>query len=1070
MKHKEPLVILFLDDSGILQEINEAFPEYRILYGDPDTPDQNMANASDLIIIDSAVSDNVADLFRKYHHCPVILLLHPSTDMPEGWENLCAVIPFDDAQKNPVALLRPHLIHARLLREQRSKAYKYKTISDYTYDWEFWLSPDLTFSYCSPSSFDITGFEPTDFYRDPRLLQRLFSPGDWKHLIRIFTSPEEASLPLEFRILHANGEERWIGVAVTPVYDEDGSSLGVRVSNRDITDQIRIKKSMKERDRALRTLMSNLPGMAYRCRNDREWTMEFVSEGCLLLTGYPPEALMFNNQVSYNNLITLEDRDTVWDAVQHGLENDEAYTMTYRIRRADGTIRWVWEKGCGVTSSSGELQFLEGFIIDIHERIEYETSLRDHRVLLQREIDRKTQNLRETLEQLREENLKRRISEQELLVNQERYKNLVEKLNDAIWEIDFEGIFTEINSTVKRILGYHDHELLRQPFINVLYGRDRQRIFRLFQYLRKHPKSFVLETVRVRHQNGSLRYLRTTGHPFYDSEGNLLGFRGLSNDITRRVTAQRALRLSQERLSEAQKIAGIGNWTRDTGEKHITCSKELLRILGLENRSMEMTEEDRLSIVHPDDRETVRQHLALSKGERELISFEYRICRPDGVERTVHEIIRIHKGRKGLTTGYHGTVQDVTEEREMVRKLEDQLLFLQVLIDSIPYPIFYKDAKGFYLGCNTAFEAFIGYQREQVVGSTVYDVAPAELADVYHKADNDLIEKGGIQKYETQVRYADGSLHEVYFSKATFRDSKGMIGGLIGIMIDMTDQREIERQLRQAQKMETVGQLASGVAHEINTPVQFVLNNITYLRDSLQDLFDLMNSCRSFLKGERHNPLIGSRINHILDEMGLDESDQRRYDLLETVDESIEGLEQITQVVQAIKEFAHPSGGEKTTFSIGEVIKRTVTVSRNEWKNLAEMTLELDPDLPQIIGYPSEIEQVFLNLILNAAQAIGTSRRRRPEQMGSIMIRTGRDGDWVTASVSDNGDGIPEKYRERVFDPFFTTKIVGEGSGQGLTICYAIIVEKHGGKLTFTTETDKGTTFHIRLPIEPEEL
>jgi len=188
------------------------------------------------------------------------------------------------------------------------------------------------------------------------------------------------------------------------------------------------------------------------------------------------------------------------------------------------------------------------------------------------------------------------------------------------------------------------------------------------------------------------------------------------------------------------------------------------------------------------------------------------------------------------------------------------------------------------------------------------------------------------------------------------------------------------------------------------------------------------------------------------------------------LDQSLEGVERIASIVQAMKEFSHPGTGEKTLVDLNQCLRSTVTVSRNEWKYVANVDTELDDGLPPVCCLPGELNQVFLNLIVNAAHAIGDVVREGVGRKGKIVVSTRRAGDWAEIRIADTGSGIPEDIRERVFDPFFTTKDVGRGTGQGLAIARNVVVDRHGGTLTFESKTGVGTTFLIRLPIQAREL
>ena len=187
----------------------------------------------------------------------------------------------------------------------------------------------------------------------------------------------------------------------------------------------------------------------------------------------------------------------------------------------------------------------------------------------------------------------------------------------------------------------------------------------------------------------------------------------------------------------------------------------------------------------------------------------------------------------------------------------------------------------------------------------------------------------------------------------------------------------------------------------------------------------------------------------------------------QAIGQSLEGIERVTKIVRAMKNFSHPGVKEKAAVDINESIENTITICRNEWKYVAEMETDFDTNLPTVLCLPGEVNQVLLNLIINAAHAVAKVVGDGSDTKGTIRISTSLDDDWVEIRIADNGCGIPDEIQSKVFDPFFTTKDVGKGTGQGLTIAHSVIVDKHGGTIDFQTQAGQGTTFIIRLPIDP---
>jgi signal transduction histidine kinase len=277
----------------------------------------------------------------------------------------------------------------------------------------------------------------------------------------------------------------------------------------------------------------------------------------------------------------------------------------------------------------------------------------------------------------------------------------------------------------------------------------------------------------------------------------------------------------------------------------------------------------------------------------------------------------------------------------------------------------------------------------------------------------------------------------------------------------MREQMEVE--LRQAQKLEAVGRLAAGVAHEINTPVQFVGDSIQFLREANDDLFRLIETYR-----RAHRAVLdGTPPETIATEIAEAEEEVDLEYLVENlpkaIERSVEGTGRIAAIVRSMKAFAHPDQVDKTQVDLNQAISNTLIIARGEYKHVATVDVELEP-VPLVPCHAGEINQVILNLIVNAAHAIEDARAGSGK-LGHITVSTRKDGGSVVISIQDDGGGIPPAIRERIFEPFFTTKPMGRGTGQGLAIARSV-VQKHGGELSFTTEVGVGTTFTVRLPIQ----
>ncbi len=280
------------------------------------------------------------------------------------------------------------------------------------------------------------------------------------------------------------------------------------------------------------------------------------------------------------------------------------------------------------------------------------------------------------------------------------------------------------------------------------------------------------------------------------------------------------------------------------------------------------------------------------------------------------------------------------------------------------------------------------------------------------------------------------------------------------IKIAQEEQEKLQIRLLQAQKLESVGQLASGIAHEINTPTQYVSSNLEFLNDAYQEISDLLDDISQITAGGTDEK--SKAINDAIEEADLD---YLREEIPTSINQSRDGTDRIRSIVMAMKEFSHPGSKEKESVSINKIINTTITVARNEWKYVSNVTTNLDPDLPSIECLTDEIGQVILNLLVNAAQAISEKLGRTPTgEKGTITISTSHDDAYVIITIEDSGSGIPDEIINKIFDPFFTTKDVGKGTGQGLAIAHDVIHKKHGGTMDVRSKKDKGSLFTIKLP------
>lgn len=296
-------------------------------------------------------------------------------------------------------------------------------------------------------------------------------------------------------------------------------------------------------------------------------------------------------------------------------------------------------------------------------------------------------------------------------------------------------------------------------------------------------------------------------------------------------------------------------------------------------------------------------------------------------------------------------------------------------------------------------------------------------------------------------------------------DANHSFNGYLILAIDITDRKILEGQLVQAQKLESLGQLAAGIAHEINTPIQFIGDNTRFLGVAFERLNQVIDKSQQLLNEVQNGT--GMMVQAISEMEEAVKKGKLKYMASEipfAIEETLGGIDQVASIVRAMKQFSHPGSKQKTLSNINEAIMSTINVARNEWKYVADLETQLAEDLPEVPCLQSELNQVVLNMIVNAAHAI-EEKNRETKEKGKITIATRQTATDAEILIADSGAGIPDHIVSKIFDPFYTTKEVGKGSGQGLAVAYNVIYEKHGGSIDVDTTPGEGTTFTIRIPL-----
>ena len=410
---------------------------------------------------------------------------------------------------------------------------------------------------------------------------------------------------------------------------------------------------------------------------------------------------------------------------------------------------------------------------------------------------------------------------------------------------------------------------------------------------------------------------------------------------------------------------------------------------------------------------------------------------------------------------YEQEIKTRQEMEEQARSAEEEW---RRTVDALPEMIAIIDKDRNIVRTNKALLDFLDKKEEEVIGTSCF-MCHKNHACIHKETLKDS------KSRKTEIFFQKENKH-LELKIVPYSSPHGEWLGSVHIFRDITEQKKKEKEKEvlqskalHSQKMESVGQLASGIAHDINTPTQLVSSNIAFFDEAFTDI---QASINNIIKACSKKTVPADKI---LAELENADWEYLQEEIPSALEQSKEGLNRVSSIVRAMKEFSHPGSRESQDVDINNVINVTVTVARNEWKYVADVELDLSDKIPQISCLSDEIGQVILNLLVNSAHAIEEKLGRTPDkEKGTITIKTDLQPPWVVISLSDTGTGMPQFVAEKVFDPFFTTKSVGKGTGQGLAIAYDVIVNKHNGKIKVSTEPGKGTTFTIKLPLNSQEI
>lgn len=653
---------------------------------------------------------------------------------------------------------------------------------------------------------------------------------------------------------------------------------------------------------------------------------------------------------------------------------------------------------------------------------------------------------------------------------------LFEEFPTLVWRMDLNGQCNYLNRTWTEFTGRSPADGLGNGWLENIHPDDRKEVEHCFRVFFTDLSSFTTE-YRLLHRDGGFRWIEDNGRTFRDLDGNLAGYIGFSLDITGRKKAEGALRES-ERFAHSTVDALSSHIAILDATGTIVAVNKAWREFALANPPLSSNVNEGANYLTVcdaaagEDAETAQSFAQgirnVLEGTESFFSMEYCCHSPNEKRWFVGRITRFSGDGPPFVVIAHENVtarklaeQDLARSREklLVKHEELQRAFLQmtqvkkeweITLDCIGDLVIMADVAGRVRRCNRAVADFAHCSVDELIGRpwaevvVLPDVETSSFGDrggeIYHRETNrwfflTFCQFTGIGTEKGEVI----TLHDVTEAKRFALELEQA----------NTELKETQSQMLQKEKMASIGQLAAGVAHEINNPMGFITSNLETLHKYGDKLLEFMT-------------FVAARAERLPDLRREIEAERRRLkidyvadDLENLISESLEGAERVRKIVADLKSFSRVDGAEYKVVDLAECLDSTINIVWNELKYKATLKKEYG-ELPSLRGYPQQLNQVFMNLLVNAAHAI--------ENQGEITIRTWSEAGWVSVAIEDNGCGIPDDVKARIFEPFFTTKEVGRGTGLGLSISYDI-VKKHGGEITVASESGKGTSFVVRLPL-----
>jgi PAS domain S-box-containing protein len=893
----------------------------------------------------------------------------------------------------------------RLIVRLRESEERYRNLFDNARDIIFIVDKEGKLSNVNKVAEEISG------YRRQELIGKHFSamvfPEEREKAFSQFRETLNGDIHTRtIRMMRKDGKPRVLEISSSPLI-RDGEIVGSQGVARDITEReefvAELKREKGFRDRLIDTANALVVGL------DLEGRVVIFNRKCEELTGYSQNEVIGGNW--FEIFLPVSWQNQVYEVFSQLKKGILPSTFENPIVTKNGEERIIFWHNTVIEAEKGEPQLILAIGEDITEQ----------------------------------ELLKRKLVESE-----RRHRELFERAVDPIFLLDTEARFIDGNPAAEEISGYTKGELLGKPFSVLLSPEEGRKASSRFQRLLSGKSPIYHGRCELIRKDGKRVPVEVRSTVIL-REGKPVGILGIARDVSRRERLERLLKETSERLESLLENTpasviitdrqGVIQYTNPAAEQLYGYSKD--ELLG-----------KHFSVIVPEPGvETVTSLVNRVLSGEALRNIEAERITKQGEARNIILTLSPIKDHEGAIIGIAGITKDITEKKKLEEKLRESEERYRILFEYSGTAVAVIEPDGTYSLVNRRFEELVGRKKKEIEDKL-------NPCDIIHPDDKErclaqrkarMRGEGVPTKSEFRMIRPDGEVRDVVAIGEFIPGTKRFIVSLI----DITERKELEARLKRSEKMASLGQLSAGIVHEINNPLSFVLSNFNSLEEylsGLSEVFSKIEEIKGSISDEKKVLPLSSELSRLVEEKKLSFI---MNDLPNLLLETKDGISRIAGIVRNLRSFSSPRKESPQMLSVNECIENALKLIWSQIRNKVELMKDYG-DLPRIKGYPTQLCQVFMNLLMNSAQAI--------EKRGTIMIATRRERDEIIVKVKDTGVGIPQEQLPRIFEPFFTTRKGKVGIGLGLSIVYRII-ERHNGRMEVESKPGRGTTFTLYFPL-----